>query len=116
MKEEHVLERVYEPRRLLEAWQQVKQNAGAAGIDRMTVEEFESRKEELFPIIYRELKAGSYRLKPARRVLIPKEGSKGKFRKLGIPVIMDRIVGASMTLVFEEIFDPGFTRIQLRFP
>ena len=108
MKEEHVLERVYEPRRLLEAWQQVKRNAGAAGIDRMTVEEFESRKEELFPIIYRELKAGSYRLKPARRVLIPKEGSKGKFRKLGIPVIMDRIVGASMTLVFEEIFDPGF--------
>jgi len=115
MKEEHVLEKVYEPRRLLEAWQQVRRNAGAAGIDRMTVEEFESRKEELFPIIYRELKAGSYRFKPARRVLIPKEGSKGKFRKLGIPVIMDRIVGASMTLVFEDIFDPGFTESNFGF-
>ena len=115
MKEEHVLEKVYEPRRLLEAWQQVKRNAGAAGIDRMTVEEFESRKEELFPIIYRELKAGSYRFKPARRVLIPKEGAKGKFRKLGIPVIMDRIVGASMTLVFEDIFDPGFTESNFGF-
>ncbi len=31
----NVLEQVYEPRRLLEAWQQVKTNAGAAGIDRM---------------------------------------------------------------------------------
>jgi len=115
MKEEHVLEKVYEPRRLLEAWQQVKRNAGAAGIDRMTVEEFESRKEELFPIIYRELKAGSYRFKPARRLLIPKEGSKGKFRKLGIPVIMDRIVGANMTRVFEDIFDPGFTESNFGF-
>ncbi len=115
MKEEHVLEKVYEPRRLLEAWQQVKRNAGAAGIDRMTVEEFESRKEELFPIIYRELKAGTYRFKPARRVLIPKEGSKGKFRKLGIPVIMDRIVSASMTLVFEGIFDPEFTESNFGF-
>jgi len=51
VKEERVLERVNEPRRLLEEWQQVKSNAGAAGIDRMTVEEFESRKEELFPAI-----------------------------------------------------------------
>ena len=87
MKEEKVQERVYEPRRLLEAWQQVKRNAGAAGIDRMTVDEFESRKEELFPIIHHRLEAGEYRFKPARRVLIPKEGSKGKFRKLGIPTV-----------------------------
>ncbi|MBW1746091.1 MAG: hypothetical protein JRJ25_07200 [Deltaproteobacteria bacterium] len=33
MKHVKVLERVYEPRRLRKAWQQVKQNAGAAGID-----------------------------------------------------------------------------------
>jgi len=48
-----------EPRRLLEAWQNVKTNAGAAGIDRMTVEEFESRKEELFPAIHRIWKRGN---------------------------------------------------------
>jgi RNA-directed DNA polymerase len=108
VKEEDVLERVSEPRRLLEAWQHVKRNAGAAGIDQMTVEEFEGRKEELFPIIRRSLEAGQYRFQPARRVLIPKEGQKGKFRKLGIPVVMDRIVSASMALVFEEIFDKEF--------
>ena len=47
MKQERVMERVYEPGRLREAWQQVKGNAGAAGIDRMTVEEFASRETAL---------------------------------------------------------------------
>ena len=41
VKHEKVMERVYEPGRLREAWQQVRRNAGAAGIDKMTVEEFE---------------------------------------------------------------------------
>lgn len=90
------------------AWQQVKRNAGAAGIDKMTVEGFELRREELLELIHEQLKAGKYRFKPARRVLIPKEGKSGK-RKLGIPVVMDRIVAESINMVFEEIFDPGFT-------
>lgn len=108
-KEQKVLERVYEPRRLLEAWRQVKQNAGAAGVDRMTVEEFEERKEQLFPVIHKNLKAGTYRFKPARRKEIPKRDSPGKKRKLGIPVVMDRIVAQSVHTVFQEIFEPEFT-------
>jgi group II intron reverse transcriptase/maturase len=108
VKYEKVIERVYEPGRLRRAWQQVRENAGAAGIDRMTVEEFERREEELLQFIHEKLKAGIYRFKPARRALIPKEGSTKK-RKLGIPVVMDRIVGLSISLVFEEIFDPQFT-------
>ncbi len=47
MKHEKVMERVYEPGRLRGAWQQVRRNAGAAGIDKMTVEDFESREDEL---------------------------------------------------------------------
>jgi len=104
-----VLERVYEPRRLRKAWQQIKQNAGAAGIDQMTVEAFEQRKDELLTLIHEKLKAGIYRFKPARRSLIPKEGD-SKMRKLGIPVVMDRIVSQSVNLVFQEIFDPDFTK------
>jgi RNA-directed DNA polymerase len=106
-KEQNVLERVYEPKRLLEAWRQVKENAGAAGVDQMTVEEFDERKEQLFPAIYKNLKTGTYRFKPARRKEIPKRD--GKVRKLGIPVVMDRIVAQSVHTVFNEIFDPGFT-------
>jgi RNA-directed DNA polymerase len=109
VKHEQVLERVYEPGRLWTAWQQVRQNAGAAGIDKMTVEEFEGRQRELLQLIHEKLKAGIYRFRPARRALIPKEGSSSKMRKLGIPVVMDRIVSLSISLVCEEIFDPDFT-------
>ena len=114
MKHEKVMERVYEPGRLRGAWQQVRRNAGAAGIDKMTVEEFESREDELLELIHEKLKEGIYRFKPARRVLIPKEGSSKK-RKLGIPVVMDRIVSLSICRVFEEIFCPEFTRSNFGF-
>ena len=108
MKVSDVLVKVYDPQRLLLAWQQVRKNAGAAGIDQMTVEEFAQREEQLLVLIHDKLKSGIYRFQPARRVLIPKEGT-SKMRKLGIPVIMDRVVGTSMHSVLEEIFDPGFT-------
>ena len=103
-----VLVQVYEPGRLRAAWQQVKKNAGATGIDRMTVEEFTGKEETLLALIHDKLESGSYRFKPARRVLIPKEGT-SKMRKLGIPVVMDRIVGVSMHQVLEAIFDSDFT-------
>jgi group II intron reverse transcriptase/maturase len=108
MKVREVLVKVYEPGRLQRAWQQVRENAGAAGIDQMTVEEFAQREEPLLALIHDKLKSGSYRFQPARRALIPKEGTSKK-RKLGIPVVMDRIAGASMHGVLEEIFDPDFT-------
>ncbi|MEI7639302.1 MAG: group II intron reverse transcriptase/maturase [Syntrophus sp. (in: bacteria)] len=108
MKREKVLEKVYEPRRLRLAWQQVRRNAGAAGIDGITVGAFEQREDELLEFIHEKLKSGTYRFRPARRVLIPKEGT-SKMRKLGIPVVMDRIVSQSTNLVFEEIFDEEFT-------
>jgi retron-type reverse transcriptase len=75
MRYEKVIERVYDPRRLRTAWKQIKKNAGAAGIDQMSVEDFDERRDELLQIIHEKLKAGIYRFRPARRVLIPKEGS-----------------------------------------
>ena len=108
MKHERILEKVYSSWRLRASWQQVKRNAGAAGIDQMSVRDFEYQETELLELIVEKLKAGTYRFKPARRALIPKEG-KAEMRKLGIPVVMDRIVGQSINLVFGEIFDPDFT-------
>jgi RNA-directed DNA polymerase len=109
VKHSKVLEKVYEPRRLRAAWRQVKRNAGAAGIDQMTVGLFEQREEELLELIHEKLKAGTYRFKPAKRATIPKEGT-AKMRKLGIPVVMDRVVSQSVNLVFADIFDPMFTK------
>jgi hypothetical protein len=90
-----VLVKVYEPGRLQMAWQQVRKNAGATGIDQMTVAEFAQWEDELLARIHDKLASGSYRFQPARRVEIPKPGA-SKTRKLGIPVVMDRIVGTSM--------------------
>ena len=110
---ERVLELIHEPERLYEAWQQVKKNAGAAGMDGMTVKEFEQREEELLQLIHEKLKAGTYRFKPARRVFIPKGG--GKMRALGIPTVMDRVVAQSTNLVFQGIFEPTFTESNFGF-
>lgn len=108
VKAEKVLERVYDWGRLRMAWKQVEKNAGAAGIDRMTVEAFKEREGILVREIQEKLKAGIYRFQPGRRVQIEKEGTQKK-RKLGIPTVMDRIVSQSVHLVLEGIFDSGFT-------
>jgi group II intron reverse transcriptase/maturase len=108
VKVERVLKRVYNRRRLHYAWQQIKKNAGVAGIDEMTVEDFERKKPDLLELIHEKLEAGTYRFKPAKRVLIPKPGTSKK-RKLGIPVVMDRIVSQSLHTVLDEIFDMDFT-------
>jgi group II intron reverse transcriptase/maturase len=108
VKAERVMERVYDWGRLRMAWKQVEKNAGAAGIDKMTVEAFKKRENTLLREIQEKLKAGIYRFQPARRALIEKEGTQKK-RKLGIPTVMDRIVSQSSHLVLHGIFDPEFT-------
>jgi RNA-directed DNA polymerase len=105
---ERVMERVDDRRRLRQAWQRVRSNAGAAGVDPMTVEAFAEREEELLDLIHDKLEAGTYRFKPAGRVSIPKPGSTKK-RNLGIPVVMDRIVSHSLHNVLEELYEPDFT-------
>jgi RNA-directed DNA polymerase len=108
VKVDRVMERVYDRRRLYQAWHTVRRHAGAAGIDQMTVADFAQREEELLDLIQAKLQAGTYRFKPARRVQIPKPGSTKK-RNLGIPVVMDRIVSHSLHSVLEELFEPDFT-------
>jgi RNA-directed DNA polymerase len=108
------LKRVYERKRLNQAWQQVRRNAGAAGIDEMTVEKFGAREEHYLNLLHNRLKAGKYQFKPARRVLIPKPG-RPKERRLGIPTVMDRIVSQSTHIRLAELFEPEFTRSNFGF-
>jgi group II intron reverse transcriptase/maturase len=108
VKIERVMERVYDRGRLHRAWQAVKSNAGAAGIDHVTVEVFAERAEEHLDQIHEKLRAGTYRFQPVRRAEIPKPGSTKK-RALGIPVVMDRIVSHSLHTVLEELYDGDFT-------
>lgn len=113
-KVQKVLERVYDGRRLRRAWEQIRKHAGAAGIDGMTIQQFEQRRQELLGLAAEKLEEGSYRFKPVRRTLIRKEGSRKK-RKLGIPTVMDRVVGQAMHLTLVEIFDGSFSRSNFGF-
>lgn len=91
---------------LLAAWKKVKANRGAAGPDGETLKHFAERLEDNLTRLHEELKAGSYRPKPVRRVYIPK--ADGKQRPLGIPAVRDRVVQQALVNVLEPIFEPKF--------
>jgi group II intron reverse transcriptase/maturase len=114
VKIQEVKKRVYTGGRLRRAWEQIRKNAGAAGVDKMTVRQFEQRRQELLELMTQKLAQATYRFKPVRRTLIEKEGSSKK-RKLGIPTVMDRVVGQAMHLVPAEIFDASFSRSNFGF-
>jgi RNA-directed DNA polymerase len=102
-----LMDKVYALPNLRKAFERVKANGGAAGVDHVTVKEFEHRLEANLEKLWRALKDGSYRPQGIRRVWIPKPGSKEK-RPLGIPTVRDRVVQAALRAVLEPIFERDF--------
>lgn len=93
---------------LQRAWQQVRDNRGAAGVDRITIAQIEERGVEAFlDELQAELKEQRYRPRPARRVFIPKPG-RSEQRPLGIPAVKDRVCQTAARLVLEAIFEADF--------
>ena len=90
---------------LVVAWQAVRRNGGAAGVDGETVADIESfGVERWLGALARDLKAGTYRPRAVRQVLIPKK-QRGKFRPLGIPCLRDRVAQTAAMLVLSPIFE-----------
>jgi RNA-directed DNA polymerase len=102
---------VYDPAFLVHAWERVSTNKGAGtpGIDRATVAEVEAGVgvEAFLGQIRDSLKSGEFAPVEVRQVMIPK-GRSGKFRRLGIPTIADRVVQASLKAALEPIFEADF--------
>jgi RNA-directed DNA polymerase len=91
---------------LRRGWERVQANAGAAGIDRVSIERFEANLDERLRRLGDELKTGTYRPQAVRRVEIPK--GDGSMRPLGIPTVGDRVVQAALVEVIEPIFEHQF--------
>ena len=90
------------------AWELVRRNRGAAGIDQATISDVEQHGvDRLLDELAADLKDGSYRPLPARRVFIPKPGSPER-RPLSIPAVRDRVVQAALKLAIEPVFEADF--------
>ena len=92
-----LIDKVYRPATLQAAWRKVAANAGAAGVDRQSVEQFAARAEVYLGELEAALKAGRYEPLAVLRVEIPK--GPGKVRPVGIPAVKDRIVQTAVKLV-----------------
>lgn len=92
---------------LRSSFAQVKRNRGSAGVDHVTIRQFEASLEENLDSLSRSLREGRYRAQPIRRVWIDKPGSREK-RPLGIPTVRDRVVQTALRNVVEPIFEKDF--------
>jgi group II intron reverse transcriptase/maturase len=100
-------DRIVRPDILWRAWEEVRANRGAPGIDGLSIEDVESSDpEEYLAELARDLKAHRYRPNPALRVQIPKPD--GRMRPLGIPTVRDRVVQQATKIVIEPIFEANF--------
>jgi RNA-directed DNA polymerase len=103
-----LVDKVYKRKNLELAWEKVRQNRGAGGVDGQNIEEFEKVLTEQLDRLHNELKADTYRPQPVREHLIPKAGQPGKCRALGIPTIYDRVCQQAVLNRLEGIFEPVF--------
>jgi RNA-directed DNA polymerase len=92
---------------LWRAWRRVKANKGAPGSDGVTIADFPAYAREHWPTVREQIEQGQYVPQPVRRVELRKSG--GGTRKLGIPVIVDRVLQQAIAQVLTPIFDPTFS-------
>lgn len=101
------IKEILQPENLAAAWQRVKTNKGAPGVDEMTVDAFPAFAREHWPRISRAIMEGTYRPAPVRRVWIPKpDGSK---RPLGIPTVLDRVIQQAIAQAIGPHFEVEFS-------
>ena len=103
-----LFEQMLQPKNFQMAWKQVRANKGAAGVDGMSIDDFPAWvKSGEWKKVKEQLRSGTYRPQPVRRVEIDKpDGGK---RQLGIPTVIDRIIQQAIAQVLTPIFDPTFS-------
>ena len=105
---DNLMEQILHKDNLNKAYKKVKSNKGAGGIDGMSVEELLGYLRNNQEQLIQKLKDGKYKPNPVRRVEIPKE-TKGEFRKLGVPTVVDRVFQQAITQVLSPIYEKQFS-------
>lgn len=99
-------DKVYRRENLEKAFQLVRKNKGAPGVDNITIENYEWNVENNLEVLQQKLQTKTYQPKPVRRKMIQKDN--GKERPLGIPTVEDRVVQAAIRNIIEPIFEEDF--------
>ena len=106
-----LVDKVYSRENLKLAWERVRANRGAGGADGITIEAFEANLDANLERLHQELRDKTYQPQPVRRLEIPKRGTPGKTRPLGIPSVYDRVCQQALVnrleTIFEKVFDPS---------
>ena len=102
-----LIDKVYGEKTLAKAWEKVKDNAGACGVDGISVERFSKDNQKRLLVVRERIKEGVYKPHAIKRSWIEKLGSAEK-RPLGIPTVEDRVVQTALRMVIEPIFEREF--------
>lgn len=103
-----LMEKILSNDNLNKAFKKVKSNKGVGGIDGMNVDELLSFLRDNGTRLKQQLMDGKYKPNPVRRVEIPKE-TKGEYRKLGVPTVVDRVFQQAVTQVLSPIYEGQFS-------
>ena len=103
-----LLEQILQSQNLNQAYKRVKSNKGAGGVDGMSVEELFAYLKENSKQLIQQIEEGKYKPNPVRRVEIPKE-TKGEYRKLGVPTVVDRVIQQAITQVLVPLYEKQFS-------
>jgi len=103
-----LVDKVYKLKNLELAWEKVKRNRGAGGVDGQSIDDFARNLGGNLERLHDELRTRTYQPQPVKRHLIPKSGQPGKLRPLGIPTIYDRVCQQALLNRLEPIFEPVF--------
>lgn len=100
-------DKLFIPYMLRQAWESVRANGGAPGVDRITITDIERGGiEPYLKELGEDLRRQSYRPQAVKRVMIPK--ADGSERPLGIPTVRDRIAQTACKMILEPIFEADF--------
>ncbi len=105
---DNLLDLILRKENLNKAYKQIKANKGSGGIDGMQVDELLPYLRENQETLIQKIRDGRYKPNPVRRVEIPKE-TKGEFRKLGVPTVVDRIIQQAITQELTPIYEEQFS-------